>query len=58
MSRQPLRRIFAAPLVIALLSLVGLIVALTGDGFRDALAWVGLAVPVAAILWAHHARRI
>lgn len=53
----PLRSIFAAPAAIALFSLLGLIVALTGDGARDAFAWACLAVPVAAVFWAARARR-
>lgn len=55
--RASLRRIFAIPLAIALLSLLGLASALTGDGWRDALSWIGLAVPVLAVGWAFHARR-
>jgi hypothetical protein len=54
---QSLGAIFAAPLAVALLSLLGLVVALTGDGLRDALAWATLAVPVAAVAWAMRARR-
>lgn len=42
-------RIFAIPAVIAVLSLVGLVSALTGDGWRDALSWVSLGAPVAAV---------
>jgi hypothetical protein len=38
--------------MLALLSLMGLIVALTGDGWRDLLSWAVLSVPLAAILWA------
>jgi hypothetical protein len=54
---QPLRAIFALPLAIAVLSIVGLISALTGDGWRDALSWVGLAAPVLIVFWAMRARR-
>ncbi len=50
--RASLSRIFAMPLAIALVSLVGLVSALTGDGWRDALSWLGLAVPVLALGWA------
>lgn len=50
-------RIFAIPAAIAVLSAIGLLSALTGDGFRDALSWVLLAVPVAAIVWAMRVRR-
>lgn len=55
--RQTLREVFAAPAVIAIATLVGLVSALTGDGWRDALAWGGLAAPVAVLLWARAARR-
>ena len=53
---QPLRRIFAAPLALALLSVAGLVVALTGDGWRDGLSWAGLAAPVLAVGWALRGR--
>ena len=49
--------IFAVPMVIAAVSIIGLVSALTGDGIRDALSWVALAVPVAAVGWAMRARR-
>jgi len=54
---QPLRAIFAAPAAIAVLSLVGLVSALTGDGLRDTLSWAALAVPLAVVLWALAVRR-
>lgn len=43
-------RIFAIPTVIAVLSLVGLLSALTGDGLRDVVSWIALAAPVAAFI--------
>ncbi|QYO64370.1 hypothetical protein [Leptolyngbya sp. 7M] len=49
--------IFAWPIAIFLLGLVGLVVALTGDGWRDAAAWLALAAPVLAVIWALRARR-
>ncbi|MDV3455632.1 hypothetical protein RZN05_01445 [Sphingomonas sp. HF-S4] len=55
--RQGLGAIFAIPLAIAVLSSVALVVALTGDGWRDMLSWIGLAVPVLAVGWAMRARR-
>ncbi len=55
--RQNLRAIFAAPLAIAGLSVVALVAALTGDGWRDLLSWVGLCVPILTVAWAMHARR-
>ena len=53
----PLRRIFAAPLAVALVTIVGLVAALLGDGLLDALSWTGLAVPLAVMLWAWLFRR-
>ncbi|MET0240148.1 MAG: hypothetical protein ABW184_09655 [Sphingobium sp.] len=54
--RQSLRRVFAVPAAVAIFSIVGLVAALTGDGWRDALSWAALAVPPAAIIWAMKAR--
>jgi hypothetical protein len=45
------RRVFAIPLQLALLSAIGLLAALIGDDLWDALSWLGLGVPVAVILW-------
>lgn len=55
--RHGLRAIFAVPLAIVVLSSVALVVALTGDGWRDVLSWIGLAAPVLAVGWAMQARR-
>ncbi|OWK30418.1 hypothetical protein [Sphingomonas dokdonensis] len=55
--RQGLWAIFAVPLVVAVLSSVALVVALTGDGWRDVISWLGLAAPVLAVCWAMRARR-
>ena len=56
--QTPLAPIFIAPLVIAVLSLIGLVSALTGEGWRDGLAWIGLAAPILAVIWAATARRV
>lgn len=48
---------FAVPTVLALVSVVGLVVALTGDGLRDAVSWAALFIPVAAFGWAFARRR-
>ncbi|MCH2558441.1 MAG: hypothetical protein MK005_14195 [Alcanivorax sp.] len=56
-SSQGLRGIFAVPLLIALASLIGLVAALLGDGAMDALSWLGLGIPVAAVAWAMRTRR-
>lgn len=53
-ARRSTRRIFAIPLLIALATLAGLILGLTGEGWRDGAAWllVGLApfIIIAALL--------
>lgn len=54
---RSLRTIFAWPLAIFGIGLVGLVVALTGDGWRDAASWAALSAPVAAVFWAMRARR-
>jgi len=54
---QSLPAIFTIPIAVALLSLIGLVSALTGDGLRDVLSWAALAVPVAAVIWAMKIRR-
>jgi hypothetical protein len=48
--RRSLRQVFAAPMFLALLGIVGLISALLGDDLWDVLSWVALGVPVLAIL--------
>ncbi|HSJ78710.1 MAG TPA: hypothetical protein VK913_08250, partial [Erythrobacter sp.] len=54
---RPLSAIFAWPLAIFVIGLTGLIVALTGDGWRDAAAWAALLAPIGAATWAIAARR-
>lgn len=44
--------IFAAPTWIALASTFGLVSALMGDGAWNAVAWLGLGVPVLAMAYA------
>lgn len=58
MSRvRPLSAIFALPLAIFVLGLAGLVIALTGDGWRDGAAWAALLAPVLAVAWAMRNRR-
>jgi hypothetical protein len=45
-SRQTLSRIFGWPLVIGVLSTVGLIAALVGDGIWDGVSWLALLLPI------------
>lgn len=51
-----LRRIFAAPAAIALVSLAGLVAALIGDGAWDVAGWLGLLAPFAALAWTSRRR--
>ena len=45
--RKTLGQVFAWPMLLLVLSLIGLILGLTGDGARDALSWALLLIPVA-----------
>ena len=57
--RPPLNtwRVFGAPILIAMVSLVGLVAALLGDGLPDWISWATLSVPLIVIAWAVKARR-
>ncbi|MBB1607956.1 MULTISPECIES: hypothetical protein [unclassified Pseudomonas] len=48
--KRNLWRVFRWPLALAVLSLVGLVSALVGDGPWDALSWFALGVPLVVIL--------
>lgn len=47
-----IRSTFAVPALLALLSLAGLVIALTGEGWRDILSWAALSAPLLAVIWA------
>lgn len=49
---RPLSAIVMWPLAIFAVGIAGLVIALTGDGWRDAAAWAALAAPLAAVTWA------
>lgn len=49
--RKSLWQIFRAPTWLGVLSLIGLIAALVGDGWYDTLSWLGLGIPVALTIW-------
>lgn len=51
-----IRSTFALPAILALASMAGLVIALAGDGWRDGLSWIALAMPVAAVAWAMRRR--
>ncbi|MBN9557024.1 MAG: hypothetical protein J0I26_05780 [Alphaproteobacteria bacterium] len=48
---RTLRQIFVWPLVIGLVTTIGLIAALVGDGVWDRLSWAALSLPVIAAGW-------
>jgi hypothetical protein len=50
-SHRTLRQIFALPIAIGILSTVGLIAALVGDGWWDGLSWASLSLPVLLYLF-------
>lgn len=52
-----LKAIFAVPLIVGLLSLVGLVAALLGDGAWDAAGWITIGVSIVVLVWALIARR-
>lgn len=43
--------VFRIPLVLAAVTVVGLVAALLGDDGFDVLSWIGLGIPVLACLW-------
>ena len=55
--RKHLQSTFFWPIILAVLSVFGLIIALTGEGWRDAVSWLALAAPIIAIAWAVTAKR-
>lgn len=53
---QSARQIFRIPLVLGVATAVGLVSALIGDGVWDALSWLALSAPLAAMAWAWRVR--
>ncbi len=51
-NRRSLWRIFATPIGIAIASLIGLASALMGEGAWNLIAWLGLGIPVLAMVYA------
>ena len=47
----PFRRVYRAALVLAGITIYGLLSALFGDGVWDELSWVALSVPLFVIVW-------
>jgi len=48
---RPLPQIFAIPIVLGVVSAIGLAVALVGDDVWDAIGWIGLGIPLAVTAW-------
>jgi hypothetical protein len=51
MSAQAAIRIWTTPIVLGVLTAVGLISALVSDSAGDVLAWLTVGAPVAVVLW-------
>ena len=49
--RLTARHVWGMPVAIGVLSAIGLVSALLGDGMWDALSWAALATPVAVVFW-------
>jgi hypothetical protein len=50
-TRRSGRQVFGVPILLGLLSAVGLLSALLGDNIWDAISWLALGVPCALIAW-------
>ncbi|MGI3131657.1 hypothetical protein ACRSLK_14800 [Halopseudomonas pachastrellae] len=50
-TRNNLWQIFRAPLLLALLSIIGLVAALIGDGLLDLVSWLTLGSTLLVIAW-------
>jgi hypothetical protein len=48
---RSLRIIFAIPALLASTSVLGLAAALIGDGWFDAIGWIGLGIPISVTAW-------
>ena len=49
--------LWAAPIALGVITIVGLISGLVGDGAWDAVSWAGLGLPVLVCLWYGWLRR-
>lgn len=47
----PFKRLWGAPILLGILTAVGLLAALLGDGMWDVLSALTLGIPVAATIW-------
>ncbi len=47
----PFRKVYGSALIVAVITLCGLVSALLGDGLWDEFSWVALATPLFVIVW-------
>lgn len=47
----PFRKVYGPAIVIAIITLYGLLSALLGDGVWDTLSWLALTVPLVILAW-------
>jgi len=50
-SSFPFRKVYGAAIIIAVITIYGLLSALFGDGLWDEVSWVALSIPLAIIVW-------
>ena len=48
--RSQVRMTYGVPAILALITCVGLLSGVLGDGVWDAISWVGLGIPIAVLL--------
>lgn len=54
MKNNPSLRLWGKPLLIALLSITGLIAALVGDNYWDVYSWLALGLPVVIVIRSYY----
>ncbi|WP_119079181.1 hypothetical protein [Chitinophaga alhagiae] len=57
MKHNPFMKLWGMPLILAVLSLAGLIIALAGDGIWDIFSWIGLGIPLYLIIKHYYFRK-
>ncbi len=50
----PFRKVYGSPLILAAITICGLLSALFGDGVWDALSWFALAIPLVVTVWKYN----
>ncbi len=51
MMKRDWKQVFKIPILLGVLSTIGLVSALLGDSIWDAVSWITLGVPCAVIVW-------